>query len=381
MTSSGTTYQSAKNIAALMEDYFLELSEIAVLNAEKNLAEMPAALEIESIIDAAFWASLRKEEGHVPKISMAFLSPESAQKPVIFSKSLPLSAKTLTKLAPGVERAGIHLGVWKQDDELVIWGTTSVIPNYCFVVDVSEPGLIVIKHRRLHGFGKYTNVAVLKGDEIKIIDEHCGRLPDCPAIVTALLDLNSDCSWNDNVNIMILLAVSMRAHGHGGILLVVPPGDEEWQHSVIHPNNYQLEPSYNGLSDLIAESNHQIGDISWQNELRKEVESIAGLTAVDGATVITRNHQLLAFGAKISRKYGNHAVEQLSYIEPVLGGEPVRLFSGEIGGTRHLSAAQFIHDQHDSLAMVASQDGHFTVFSWSDELKSVQAHRIDSLLL
>ncbi len=381
MGNNGTTYQSAKNIAALMEDYFLELSEIALLNDEKYLADMPNSSTIEIIIDAAFWASLRKEEGHVPKISMAYLSPESTNKSVIFSSPLPLNAHTLTKLAPGVERAGIHLGIWKQGNELIIWGTTTVIPNYCFVVDVSEPGLIVIKHRRLNGFGKYTNVAVLKGDEVKIIDEHCGKLPDCPAIVTALLDLNSDCSWNDNVNIMILLAVSMRNHAHGGIILVVPPGDKNWQQSIIYPNHYQLEPSYKGLHDLIIESNHQIGDISWQNELRREVENIAGLTAIDGATIITRNHELLAFGAKISRKYGNHTVEQLSYIEPVLGGEPVKLFSGEIGGTRHLSAAQFIHDQHDSLAMVASQDGHFTVFSWSDQIQSVQAHRIDTLLL
>ena len=35
-----------------------------------------------------------------------------------------------------------------------------------------------------------------------------------------------------------------------------------------------------------------------------------------------------------------------------------------LGGTRHLSAAQFGHDQRDSIALVASQDGRFTVFAW-----------------
>jgi len=40
-----------------------------------------------------------------------------------------------------------------------------------------------------------------------------------------------------------------------------------------------------------------------------------------------------------------------------------------------------VHDQHDALALVASQDGYFTVFSWSTLLEMVQAHRIDTLLL
>ena len=37
----------------------------------------------------------------------------------------------------------------------------------------------------------------------------------------------------------------------------------------------------------------------WQGALRLAVDSIAGLTAVDGATVISDQYALLAFGAKI----------------------------------------------------------------------------------
>jgi hypothetical protein len=40
-----------------------------------------------------------------------------------------------------------------------------------------------------------------------------------------------------------------------------------------------------------------------------------------------------------------------------------------------------VHDQHDGVALVASQDGNFTVFSWSEALQLVHAHRIDVLLL
>ena len=53
----------------------------------------------------------------------------------------------------------------------------------------------------------------------------------------------------------------------------------------------------------------------------------------------------------------------------------------ELGGTRHLSAAQFVHDQRDAAALVASQDGRFTVFAWSGREAIVRAHRIEALLM
>jgi hypothetical protein len=52
-----------------------------------------------------------------------------------------------------------------------------------------------------------------------------------------------------------------------------------------------------------------------------------------------------------------------------------------LGGTRHLSAAQFVQDQQDAIALVASQDGRFTVFAWSPVHGMVHAHRMETLLL
>ena len=60
---------------------------------------------------------------------------------------------------------------------------------------------------------------------------------------------------------------------------------------------------------------------------------------------------------------------------------PSRVPATDLGGTRHLSAAQFVHDQRDALAFVASQDGRFTVFAWSRRKRIVHGHRIEVLLL
>ena len=111
------------------------------------------------------------------------------------------------------------------------------------------------------------------------------------------------------------------------------------------------------------------------------VDAIAGLTAVDGAAIITDTYELLGFGGKIQRRRGASPVEQVTMTEPIEGNLPQVLLSAQLGGTRHLSAAQFVHDQRAAIALVASLDRRFTVFAWSPCEDSVHAHRVESLLL
>jgi hypothetical protein len=89
----------------------------------------------------------------------------------------------------------------------------------------------------------------------------------------------------------------------------------------------------------------------------------------------------LAFGAKIGRRKGAPQIERLVVTEPVEGSTAERMHPGQLGGTRHLSAAQFVHDQPDSQALVASVDGRFTIFAWSPCDEAVHAHRVETLLV
>ncbi|MXV15718.1 putative sensor domain DACNV-containing protein [Hufsiella ginkgonis] len=375
-----STYKAARSVSATIESHFLHHHASVMARSMHEVAPCPTEYLIEMMIDAAFWASLRKEEGHPPKISLALLPPEMAMHPMVFEHPLKLSPALLTKLAPAVERSGNHLGVWHQQGELYVWGTTRVIPGLCFVLEVVEPGLLVIKHRRIDGFGKFVNIAVLKGDEVKIVDDTSVALPDCPALLTSLLGFTGLEGWSDSVSVLVQLAASMRAHGRGGALLVVPSGSTAWRDSIVHPISYPVMPAFAGLAELVKQHPAERNSV-WQDSLTRAVESVAGVTAVDGATVISDQHELLAFGAKIIRSFHGSPVEQIMLTEPVVNS-PVRVIHPtQNGGTRHLSAAQFVHDQHDALALVASQDGRFTVFSWSECEGMVHAHRVDALLL
>jgi hypothetical protein len=341
---------------------------------------LPDAAAIEAIIDVAFWASLRREEMLTPKISLAFVAPAQVALAVIFERPVPLAAQPLTRLGPAVERPGIHLCVARQAGELVVWGATRTLPQFCFVLEVVAPGLLVVKHSRGGESGKFVNVAVLQGDEIKVVDRRAANAPECPKLLTPMLGFQSDVGAPGTVNALIQLAVSMREHGRGGSLLVVPAQTEIWRESILQPILYSVAP-FRALADLMREDPAERSRLRWQESLERLVEGVAGLTAVDGATVITDTYELLAFGAKIVRRVGSDQVNCVSLTEPIVGTRAIVTEPGQLGGTRHLSAAQFAHDQRDAIALVASQDGRFTVFGWSPCEEMVYANRIETLLL
>ncbi len=375
----GATYRGALAAAPRLAGHFTRHIEAARANSAEPMAFAPDERSLEAIIDAAFWASLRREEGYTPKISLAFLPPEQGVRPLMFARALALDAGALARVAPAVERAGIHLGIWPRDGQLSVWGTTRSIPSYCFVLEVASPGLLVIKHHRGDVSGKFVNVAVLEGDSLKIIDERASSLPDCPPLLTSLLGFQEPASWEHSVNVLVQLAVSMRGHGRGGALLVVPAGSDTWRESIVKPISYAVAPNFGELADLMRDaSDHRR---VWQDALARAVATIAGLTAVDGATIITDEYELVAFGAKISRREGCARIEAVTATEPIEGAVATTLNPSELGGTRHLSAAQFVHDQPDAVALVASQDGRFTVFAWSPCETMVHAHRVETLLL
>jgi hypothetical protein len=341
----------------------------------------PDAEAIEAIIEAAFWASLRREEGYMPRISLALVEPDAVRSSLKFERRLPLAAQSLTRLSPAVERPGIHLGVWRDEEQFFVWGATRDLPAFCFVLEVIAPGLLVVKHSRGEETEKFVNVAVLQGDEVKIIDELSARLPDCPDLLTSLLGFDTQHASSESVSVLIRLAVSMRAHGRGGSLLVVPANTGRWQESVLQPVQYALVPPFSVLAELIQDSDAVDPDRRWADAVRRAVDGVAGLTAVDGATVITDRYEVLAFGAKIVRRPGSSQVTEVIMTEPIVDARAEVVEPAQLGGTRHLSAAQFVRDQHDALALVASQDGRFTVFAWSPCENMVHAHRIETLLL
>jgi Probable sensor domain DACNV len=366
-------YPAARTYAGRLEERFAR-DAVGVEGAAA-----PDATAIEALIDAGFWASLQREEGFAPEISLAFLPPEHAVQPLRFANPLPLGPRALARLAPAVTRPGIHLGVWRERGEPVIWGTTRAVPPWCFVLEVLGPGLLVVKHR-VRDSTKFRNVAVFEGDEVKLLDRRSADVSDYPVALRSLLAPGwSGSAGEEPADVLLRLAVSMRAHKRGGTLLAVPAGSKEWRESIVRPILYAVEPPFVALAEVLG-GGEGVDPLQGADALSRVVEAVAGLTAVDGATLINDRYELLAFGVKIARPDGSPQVEQVILSEPIEGATATVVAPLQLGGTRHLSAAQFAQDQRDSVAMVASQDGHFTIFAWSPREAMVHAHRVETLL-
>lgn len=378
---SESTYIPARVVAPTIEAHFATHLADARLQGALDLGNEPSAAIIESVIDVCFWASLRKEEGKSPRISLALLPPHQAIHPLVFGNRLHFTPHTLTKLAPAVESPGIHLGVWfNDDDELYVWGTTLAIPGICLVLEVIEPGMLVVKHSRIDGYGKFVNIAVLKGDEIKVVDEQNTGLLHCPGLITSLANMPSFL-LEESVNIIVELAAAMRSHKRGGLVLIVPSYTDDWMQSIVQPIAYPVTPPFTGVTALMQENATERLRLGWRDALHRAIDTVGGFTAVDGATIINRDYEVLAFGAKVARAEMSSPVDEIITTEPIIDTLPRYVHPSKSGGTRHLAAAQFVYDQRDAIALVASQDGHFTVFAWAPDMDMVHAHRIDALLL
>jgi hypothetical protein len=370
---TGPLYPAAQLFAGKIEDHFARHGA-----GRPSEAPLPDARAIEAMIDAAFWASLQREEGYEPEISLTFLPPERALRPLRFERPLALSSRALARLAPAVERPGIHLGVFRQGAELFVWGTTRAVPSFCFVVEVLGPGLLVVKHRVQEDSSKFRNIAVFEGEEVKILNPRSVDTSDLPALLKPLAAPEFCGTREQPDDVLLRLAVSMRAHKRGGTLLVVPAETDAWRESIVKPITYAVHPFFSELSDLARE---KAQDGQWHGAIGRVVDAVAGLTAVDGATLITDRYEVLAFGVTIARPDGRHQVEKVLFTEPIEGGAAIVVTPGQLGGTRHISAAQFAQDRRDAVALVASTDGHFTLFAWSPRAGMVHAHRVEALLL
>jgi hypothetical protein len=162
---------------------------------------------------------------------------------------------------------------------------------------------------------------------------------------------------------------------------------ENWclvlQASIKQPVEMAPESSFEYLSQMLVKEEDEglyayernVPNYSLPWSFDNEALLFAQATAVDGATIITKDFSLIAFGAKIEKASGA-VPEQVLVSEPFEDSrQPASKPLSDLGGTRHQSAAQFVFDQHNAFAIFASQDGRLSVMVWNAAKKVVSVFR------
>ena len=361
-SSFGNTFNVNPHVAErLYERYTAALSQVHTAPAEDSSRYSPnpiTSLQLQSLIEVSFWASLIQEEGKYHEFSVALCPQEFSTDSFVFETRVSLEAALLARLAPAFGPQENSIGVWcDEHGELFIWGFTPAA-GISLAVKVHEPGQLLVSF----DFGVARFIAFISGSRTEFVDS--SNLP--PNWRRPELERRSD----DHAQI----AEFMRSLKCGGTLLLVN-GESSWTDSIHQPVAFIGQPYEKIKNDTLYRDKILKQELnkdplrlhqhrSAREDAHKSLEVIGNLTAVDGATLVTFDLDVLAFGAKIRAKNVDHKPERLVISEPYEGSVEREIGLSELGGTRHQSAAQFVFDQKDAIAIVASQDGRLSVLGW-----------------
>ncbi len=369
------------------------------------------AHHLSTLMNVSFWASFKKEEGRAVTIAVKYVPPGEAYRPFLLKQALPYTEENIIRMSPVLQGAHVDLGVYiDHNDQLMMWGFDtgefSLTARHYVCLHSLDPGVLRLAFAEVNLIFTGTRIVCVETNFLS--SEALARLvgpthlgPDLKEILT-----------------------EMSAHRHGGTLLIVPENDV-WSRSIKEPILYASDPPFdkarisremlNFLADHRARYHHEDGrwlrpglsqerqflahgtqeerlDIHhhqllaghrhrFDEALTRSLQLTSHLTAVDGAVIVNDDLKVLAFGAKIKPLDTSKSPETLLVSESSVGSVPLEVSLSEFGGTRHQSAAQFVFDQRQSVAFVASQDGLITLLTWHEGVGSVAAVRHIELTL
>jgi hypothetical protein len=252
----------------------------------------------------------------------------------------------LVKLAPGLDQSASILVSAPDNNGLEIRGLLiGGMPP--LTISVLDPGKVTIRYHD-------QNIAFISGSEVAFI-EHDNFAVKTHGIWKELYGKNDDnyMAWDDNRVIAVKeILRQMRRLGHGGTLILLPRAQKKY--SNFSDAGYKIESLYNEGQVITAASNMSLPDGRFVEFARL----VANMTALDGATVLTKKLDLVSFGTKLK---GSKSPKRIMKTLPVdVDGSYSFPKLEKLGNMRHQSAAKFVASQPSAVAFVVSQDGQIS---------------------
>lgn len=317
---------------------------------------------VTKLTEAAFWASIKKEEGRESRFSVIYecsdrqaLYDFEFENDFIFKVPLDYTADTITKIAPAVPDGGSILATSNSSGKLLIRGFIAR-QSPSLKVSVIDPGMLTISYRG-------DNIAVVTGEGTEFI-RFSGFSVNTGSMWSLIFgDGEEYLAFSDlRVAVLEYALKRMRHMGHGGTLIIVPTYAETL--TSVDSMAFPSSPLYTlGREILKYEQEQNTSGIPHVGtELANFGNMIAKLTAVDGATVLTKDLEIVAFGVVLA---GTKRPERVWRVEPYeRSGSFSTVNLEDLGNNRHQSAAKYVVSEPESVAVVVSQDGKITGMHW-----------------
>jgi hypothetical protein len=350
------------------------------------------------ILEKCFSASLAKEEGLFHNFRVLILpKPENidVEQEYVFEKAYEI--ENIHKLAPAFIPETWAMCIWFNEDKTPeIWGIKSS-SEHCLQIFTLAEGKLIVHIPALNPPNSENPIVDVRKDIWVLTFNGVGFVKQ--ETLNLANFFNGDYK-KEKAKFLRSIVDRMRKHCHGGTLLIIPTDKKEsiLKESIKPDSPFKVETPFQYVKNnfLIAQKElaPEILNSSAQNKgneymrIRQIVESnwvgidlLKQVTAVDGATIINSDLELIAFGAKIKPKEVENdsvgTIEPKNRIEvfvrkPFETSENVPKLISNLGGMRHQSATQFVYEQRESVAIVASQDGKLSVIYWDKEKEKVQ---------
>ena len=352
--------------------------------AARSDALMGDPHQLAQLVNVCFWASLAAEEGRPVRGTTTICSPEQVSSALRLDPPVPLATEPLVSLLTVARTAALAVHAGPQGTE--IWGLVdrAYAPIDSPLLRIGGAGTVIASMGRSLG-GRV--LAILNGGQVAV-----------PKLASpeSWMDLVANAFGKERSSIerlklagrLLHIVVRMHSHGHGGTLVVTPPGSNSLQTQVRF--KYRLdEAGQRFLRDQIAqaeEAAHEaikgeeafmlghtpevlLPHLGMKFEGRRlssalldgALRKVADLSRIDGAVILDEHLSVLGFGAKLEAEHAEFSVAEVDVVSGTLRKD---VFYTGVGGTRHQSAARFVFRNQDSLCFVASQDGRLSLFGW-----------------
>jgi hypothetical protein len=338
---------------------------------------IPAEADLRALLEAAFYASLHEEEGRKLEFGIAW-EPENRQCAALISIGQPVrvTPTDLAKLAPATSGEGTVIAVRRDPEGLVAWALLerSAASQQPLTIRVLTAGVLRVDYagtaRALYARGE-----ILLYGGAHLVKSPAQRLTRTfPTWAAAADDRGIDL----RAAVVTRLAARALAHGHGGMVLVIPA-------EVATPAGVRVHyPVDNGASILVQRFERVIRDAAAADRLARligsrartidgrvpvrdedqiafgeAIELVARLTAIDNALLLDTDLRVRGFGVQvIESDVPRSEFQHISPYSDDVHSDDLTTFKG----TRHPAGVIFcIRQPTEAAAIIASQDGNLSL--------------------
>ncbi|MEO8698763.1 MAG: putative sensor domain DACNV-containing protein [Kofleriaceae bacterium] len=334
---------------------------------------LPAPAQLAALVDATFYASLHEEEARRVEFSIAW-QPVAHDCAAVVAITPPVLAtpRNLTKLAPATWREATSIAVRPDGGDLVAWALLerNASGHQPFTIRASASGVLRVDYagepRALYARGE---ILLIGGDH---------RVKSPARVLTRTFPAWRGADLDLRAVIITRIALRALAHGHGGMILVIPAELETPLGVRIH---YGVGEGANVLVNRYADVVRDLPPAERSERLRgsrqrgmdgrvpvrdetqiafsEAIELVARLTAIDNALLLDTDLRVRGFGVQVIE--GDAPQMTFEHSNPYSEDIHVDDLS-TFKGTRHPAGVIFCMRQAtEAAAIIASQDGHLTL--------------------